>query len=788
MKLPVRDIVGRGALLRRSVLLAGARGAKQRASTVRKKAAPVQAAAAADDAADASASSSRFERLTPVEHVLRRPGMYIGSTSVQLEPLWVHDADEGRIVWREAHYIPGLYKIFDEILVNALDNVQRDGAGTDRIDVVVEPLTGRTTVTNNGRGIPVRRHESEGVWIPEMVMGSLFTGSNFDDAVKRTVGGRHGFGAKLTNLFSTEFEVSTADSASGLKYTQWWAANMSERGEPTIEPLPKTARDGKLDYTTVRFTPDLGRFGAATLHADMLALFRRRVHDAAATAAPAVVSLDGEVLSVGGLADLAQLYAGRPMDAAELAFARPSSRWQVRARGATPPCIATLCADTVRTKKTPSARAPRRAHAPRRALMWPHGAVLSVTHCAATFCNALRVSAVLSVCMQVGACLSPTGAFQAVSFVNGVATPRAGTHVAHVATPLLAALAPLLSKQLKLVCAAPSNAGPLASAGALLRTPDLWLRMLPCCLAVPDLLPLTERSGDRGSAPQPAGEELTAARLKPHLMLFVDAKVDNPEFDSQSKEALTSPPASFGGQWTLPSAFVKKVAALEGLQAALHAAIDRRASKQLAKRTGKASGASQLLDVPKLEDAELAGGALSAECTLIVTEGDSAKALAVAGLEVVGRERYGVFPLRGKPLNVRETSMKKVGDNEELMGLMRALGLTPGAQYDAKQVAALKAVGELDGAPGRRGGRRGAKSTPASASSKGRAGGKGDGLRYGRLLLMADQDDDGSHIKGLIISMIHHFWPELLQADFVQEFQTPLLKARRMSDGQVNAS
>ena len=215
-------------------------------------------------------------------------------------------------------------------------------------------------------------------------------------------------------------------------------------------------------------------------------------------------------------------------------------------------------------------------------------------------------------------------------------------------------------------------------------------------------------------------------------------------------------------------------------------------------------------------------GARGSECTLIITEGDSAKALAVAGLEVVGRERYGVFPLRGKPLNVREASAKKVGDNEELTGLMRALGLQPGKHYlhqaaslrdassHSQQATVLRDArdGDGDGAGAGAGAGAGGELPMSSHSQRG-AGGE---LRYGRLMLMADQvcdlppsptlpmcmhltrpvlmadqDTDGSHIKGLVISMIHHFWPELLRADYLQEFQTPLLKARRLTDGAVAA-
>lgn len=83
-------------------------------------------------------------------------------------------------------------------------------------------------------------------------------------------------------------------------------------------------------------------------------------------------------------------------------------------------------------------------------------------------------------------------------------------------------------------------------------------------------------------------------------------------------------------------------------------------------------------DIPKLEDANDAGSKHSKNCTLILTEGDSAKALAVAGLGVVGRDRYGVFPLRGKLLNVRDASATQVSNNEEIQNLKKILGLQHG--------------------------------------------------------------------------------------------------------------
>ena len=204
----------------------------------------------------------------------------------------------------------------------------------------------------------------------------------------------------------------------------------------------------------------------------------------------------------------------------------------------------------------------------------------------------------------------------------------------------------------------------------------------------------------------------------------------------------------------------------------MEATVQQRELTAITRATRNGGAASNLNDIPKLEDAEDAGGANAAECTLIVTEGDSAKALAVAGLSVVGRRTYGVFALRGKPLNVRDVPLRRTTDNKELMGLMRALGLQPGAKY--QNSAVLRKRAKSDGL-----------SLGGDMSGGSAADGDGGRLRYGRLMIMADQDSDGSHIKGLVLSMIHHFWPDLLRHHFVQEFQTPLLKARKLGDGLV---
>lgn len=124
---------------------------------------------------------------------------------------------------------------------------------------------------------------------------------------------------------------------------------------------------------------------------------------------------------------------------------------------------------------------------------------------------------------------------------------------------------------------------------------------------------------------------------------------------------------------------------------------------------------------------------------MILTEGDSAKSLAMAGIEVIGRDYYGVFPLKGKLLNVREASSTILTKNDEIQNLIKIMGLQISKKYED-----LKS------------------------------------LRYGSIMIMSDQDTDGSHIKGLVINFIHSFWPSLFQMEgFLKQFITPLLKATK---------
>ncbi|CAI5470147.1 unnamed protein product [Closterium sp. Yama58-4] len=276
---------------------------------------------------DGKTIEETYQRKTPLEHVLLRPDTYIGSVQTHVGPQWVWE--QGRMVHREVRMVPGLYKIFDEILVNAADNKQRDPS-MDAIKVTIDTAKNKIQVWNNGRGIPVEVHAKEGCYVPELIFGHLLTSSNYDDSARKTTGGRNGYGAKLANIFSTEFVVETADGSRQKKYKQVRGAgltyilsiitsitfqlnlifsqNMSVKKAPVIKDCKPTD-----NFTSITFHPDLAKFGLASLDADHVALMSRRVVDVAGCLGKSVkVMLNGTRVPVKSFADYAGLYLAPP--------------------------------------------------------------------------------------------------------------------------------------------------------------------------------------------------------------------------------------------------------------------------------------------------------------------------------------------------------------------------------------------------------------------------------------------------------------------------------------------
>jgi len=211
-----------------------------------------------------------YQKKTQLEHILLRPDSYVGSIESTNAQLWILNEGDDKFTLKNIEYVPGLYKIFDEILVNAADNYQRDHS-MDEIRVTIDKSKNTISIWNNGKGIPVQIHKEYNIYVPELIFGHLLTSSNYDDTKKKVTGGRNGYGAKLTNIFSKKFIVETADSKNKKRFKMTWENNMSQCSPPEIKEY------NEEDFTCITFKPDLKRFGLKELDDDMIALMRKRV-------------------------------------------------------------------------------------------------------------------------------------------------------------------------------------------------------------------------------------------------------------------------------------------------------------------------------------------------------------------------------------------------------------------------------------------------------------------------------------------------------------------------------
>ncbi|XP_041029367.1 DNA topoisomerase 2-alpha isoform X2 [Carcharodon carcharias] len=247
-----------------------------------------------------------YQKKTQLEHILLRPDSYIGSVEPVVQQMWVFDEEIG-LNWREVTFVPGLYKIFDEILVNAADNKQRD-KNMSCIKINIDPENNTITVWNNGKGIPVVEHKIEKVFVPNLIFGQLLTSSNYDDDQKKVTGGRNGYGAKLCNIFSTKFTVETACREYKKSFKQTWMNNMGDAQDAKIKSF-----DGD-DYTCITFRPDLPKFKMQILDKDIVALMSRRAYDIAGTCKGVKVFLNGKKLPVSGFRSYVDLYVKDKVD------------------------------------------------------------------------------------------------------------------------------------------------------------------------------------------------------------------------------------------------------------------------------------------------------------------------------------------------------------------------------------------------------------------------------------------------------------------------------------------
>jgi DNA topoisomerase-2 len=549
-----------------------------------------------------------YVKLSQREHVYKLPDSYVGSVEKTTVQTVVVDAD-GHIETKQIEYIPALYKIYDEVLVNAIDQFTRrfkKKHPVTRIDIDV--TSDRISITNNGLSIPLKRLALyDNVYAAELIFGELLTSSNYNENEQKVTGGKNGFGAKLANIFSTDFRVTTVSKKKKLELQ--WSDNMRH-----MHPMVLTPYEDQ-PYTQVSFAPDFVRFGATGISADEIDLFRRRAWDTAAWTGNTVsVYFNGSLIECNNFAS----YASDISPDKNIVHIHCNKHW------------------------------------------------------------------------EIAATTNDNEVFEHVSLVNGISTTAGGTHVNSVCSQISEHIASELTKKHK--------------------------------------------------------TKIKPSYVKNQLKIFVKATIVNPSFDSQTKERLTTNPSKFGSRCIVKLSFINRLMKDTDIEQRVMQMVEYKDGKKLSKSDGRKT--NRVKGIPKLCDANKAGGRLSQKCTLILTEGDSAKTMAVAGLTEVGRDLYGVYPLRGKLLNVKDADYERIAKNSEITDLKKILGLKEKVDY-----------------------------------SKDALHGKTWPLRYGKIIIMTDQDVDGSHIKGLIMNVFHSHWKTLLtRGGFVTSLLTPIIKATHVRD------
>lgn len=570
--------------------------------------------------------SKTYQKKTDKQHVLENPDTYTGSMEATGYETYVMDGTD--IKHKDITIIPGLYKLFDEAIVNCRDHHIRQEQNIEQkkenmlpvTNIEIEIKDGIITMQNDGNGIDVVKHPEHDLWIPEMIFAHLRTSTNYNKDQKKIVGGKNGFGFKLVLIWSTWGKIETIDHIRGLKYTQEYHNNLDVIDKPKINKCTS-----KKPFTRVSFKPDLARLGLTELSEDMMNLFKRRIMDIAAITGKKVkVKFNGDVVPVKQFSQYIDLYIGKKADK-DRVYEEANERW------------------------------------------------------------------------EYAVSLAPKEEFTQVSFVNGIFTSKGGKHVEYILGQITKKLIAFIKKKKKV-----------------------------------DVKPST---------------------IKEQIMLFVRCDVENPSFDSQTKDYLTTNISKFGSTCEVSDKFIEKIAKL-GIMDAACALTSVKEIKEVKKNDGWKS--KTLRGYPKLLDADDAGTAKSSNCILILCEGDSAKAGIVSGMSKEDRKYIGVFPLKGKLFNVRGETQKRIADNKEIHDIKHIVGLEVGKKYTEESMKKC--------------------------------------LRYGKVIFMTDQDLDGSHIKGLGVNLFDSEWKTLIDVpNFIGFMNTPILKATKgnshlvfYNDGEYN--
>ena len=255
--------------------------------------------------------AKKYQSMTAQEHVFNKPDTYIGATEEDRVKCWVK-TDEDKFEFKNINWVPGLYKCFDEALVNARDHAIRMELSKEKKKHLVKNIKvlcdddGVITIRNDGNGIDIAKHPKDKIWIPEMIFMHLRTSTNYDDEEKKLVGGKNGFGIKLVFIFAKYGVIETVDHIRKLKYTQRVENNLTVIHPPTIVKYT-----GK-PYTQVKWLPDYKRFGLKNGLSDgMRELITRRVYDIAGVTNKSLnVSYQNELINIKGFEQYVNYYIG----------------------------------------------------------------------------------------------------------------------------------------------------------------------------------------------------------------------------------------------------------------------------------------------------------------------------------------------------------------------------------------------------------------------------------------------------------------------------------------------
>jgi DNA topoisomerase-2 len=561
--------------------------------------------------------ANKYQQKTDKQHILDNPDTYIGSVEIVDSDLYIFSTNEestSKIVEKQIQYIPALFKLFDEGIVNCRDHAIRmekaiqespdNNIPVTTIDITIHEDV--ITMMNDGNGIDVAIHPETQVWIPEMIFGHLRTSTNYDKTEKKIVGGKNGFGFKLVLIWSTYGIVETVDHTRGLKYVQEFKDNLNIICPPIITKCKSKP------YTKITFKPDYSRLGISGLTEDMLNLLKRRVYDIAAVTEKNIkVRYNSQLIPVKNFVQYIDLYIGTKEE-------------------------------SPRVYETNGER-------------WEYAVALSSTH-----------------------------EFIQVSFVNGIHTSKGGKHVEYILSQITKKLVEFIEKKKKI--------------------------------------------------------KVNMTSIKEQLILFIRCDVENPSFDSQTKDYMNTPYNKFGSTCIVSDKFIEKLAKM-GIMDAACAITEIKETKAVKKMDGHKT--KNVRGIPKLVDANWAGTDKSNQTMIILCEGDSAKAGIVSGLSSEDRNIVGVYPMKGKIMNVRGETKKKILENKEISDIKKILGLEMDREY--------KSMEDIH-----------------------------KNLRYSKVIFMCDADLDGNHIKGLGINLFQTLWSSLTKIQgFISFMNTPILKAKK---------